>query len=151
MSDQTQAEIPIGTPMRDAWEAYKQTEDFRNALRWAANPGHPDILLGSLWAMFVKGYEAADAELSALRQQIAERDKEIERLRGDYQRMTKQALAEGSVRDRNTAAVKWAYRQPVFQARVIQFLELDGDEALDALDDIVSWYEARPSPPKDSE
>lgn len=54
MSD-VQAEVPRGTPMRDAWESYRLTDDYRNTLRWAIHAEHAP---GSLWAAFVKGWEA---------------------------------------------------------------------------------------------
>jgi len=51
----TQTEIPIGHPMRDAWEAYKETEEFKNSQRWA---NIPEFIDGSLWTAFRAGYEA---------------------------------------------------------------------------------------------
>lgn len=51
-----QSEVPIGTPLRDAWEQYKLTDAYRSHLRWVAtNPA------GELWAAFVSGWEAASA------------------------------------------------------------------------------------------
>lgn len=58
MPGEAQCEIPIGNPMRDAWEAYKLTEQFAANRKWAANDLHVD---GSLWAAFVKGWQARDA------------------------------------------------------------------------------------------
>lgn len=58
---EVQGEVPLDHPMRAAWEAYKQTEDYRNTLRWAAAPIDPENVVGSLWAAFVKGWEAREA------------------------------------------------------------------------------------------
>lgn len=52
---EAQAEVPIGDPMRDAWEAYRLTDEYRNTLRWAIYPEHAP---GSLWAAFVAGWQA---------------------------------------------------------------------------------------------
>jgi hypothetical protein len=57
MLGEAQCEIPIGNPMRDAWEAYKKTEQYAADRKWAANDLHVD---GSLWAAFVKGWQARD-------------------------------------------------------------------------------------------
>jgi hypothetical protein len=39
--------------MRDAWEAYKLTDEYANTRRWALHEQHVD---GSLWAAFVVGW-----------------------------------------------------------------------------------------------
>lgn len=52
----TQAELPKGHPMRDAWEAYRATEKYANSRHWALDQNHVD---GSLWAAFIAGYAAA--------------------------------------------------------------------------------------------
>lgn len=58
-------------PLMVAWNAYKQTDDFNNSKRWAQTfhicntrddttslrVDHPS-LEGSLWAMFVAGWNA---------------------------------------------------------------------------------------------
>lgn len=55
MLGEAQCEIPIGNPMRDAWEAYKLTEQYQADRKWAQQELHVD---GSLWAAFVKGWQA---------------------------------------------------------------------------------------------
>jgi hypothetical protein len=52
----TQAECPKGHPLRDAWEAYRQTADYANTRNWALKEAHVD---GSMWAAFSAGYAAA--------------------------------------------------------------------------------------------
>lgn len=66
MSDVPMTPVPLDDPMRQAWEAYKQTDHFHNSLMWAENVRiennnitHPHIL-GSLWAMFVQGWRARE-------------------------------------------------------------------------------------------
>lgn len=51
-----QAELPKGHPLRDAWDAYKETFEYANTRRWALKEPHVD---GSLWAAFVQGHRAA--------------------------------------------------------------------------------------------
>lgn len=67
------AEIPVGSPLRDAWEEYKQGEDYQNTRRWALHEEHVD---GSLWAAFMAGYIAngtsAVIEIDRLREGVRE-------------------------------------------------------------------------------
>lgn len=51
-----QAEIPVGHPMRDAWERYKATPEYANTKNWATKEPHTE---GSLWAAFCAGHQAA--------------------------------------------------------------------------------------------
>lgn len=55
MSDAMQA-VPRSTALVKAWEAYKGTDDYQNTKRWAIHPEHVE---GSLWAVFMKGWNAA--------------------------------------------------------------------------------------------
>lgn len=48
--------IPEGHPLKIAWDAYQQTEDFKNTRYWAHFDRHLD---GSLWAAFMNGWAAA--------------------------------------------------------------------------------------------
>lgn len=43
-------------PLKKAWDAYRQTDDFANSRKWANQPEHVD---GSLWAMFMTGWMMA--------------------------------------------------------------------------------------------
>ncbi len=43
-------------PIMIHWEEYKKTKEYANTLKWAT---HEEATEGSLWAAFVKGYEAA--------------------------------------------------------------------------------------------
>lgn len=40
--------VPKDHPLMVAWEAYKQTDDFKTTKVWAQHPAHVD---GSLWAV----------------------------------------------------------------------------------------------------
>lgn len=48
--------VPSDHPMMQAWNAYKQTDDFANSAKWALEKQHTP---GSLWAAFVVGWNAA--------------------------------------------------------------------------------------------
>lgn len=50
------AALPKDHPAMVAWEAYRQTPDYENTLRWTAAPEHAP---GSLFAAFWQGYNAA--------------------------------------------------------------------------------------------
>ena len=54
-----QTPLPNDDPRMTAWSAYKATDEFVNTERWAKDTQiiHPH-LDGSLWAVFVAGYEA---------------------------------------------------------------------------------------------
>ncbi len=54
--------VPNDHPLMIAWKAHQETEDFKNSAHWAA---HPEHLQGSLWALFMAGYRAGEAELKA--------------------------------------------------------------------------------------
>lgn len=49
--------LPKDHPLVKAFEAYKETPDYRNSFRWAAHPEHRD---GSLWAAFEQGWNARE-------------------------------------------------------------------------------------------
>jgi hypothetical protein len=52
------ADTPVSpdSPLMKAWEAYKATDEYANTAYWALQSQHTQ---GSLWAAFVRGYEAA--------------------------------------------------------------------------------------------
>lgn len=61
-------------PVMKAWSLYKQTERYKNTLKWASSDEHRE---GSLWAVFLEGYQSSHVEqnkgaatysLTALRQ-----------------------------------------------------------------------------------
>lgn len=56
VDETAQAVVPIGDPMRDAWEAYSATPEYANTKSWAIHREHVD---GSLWAAFVAGWKAS--------------------------------------------------------------------------------------------
>lgn len=54
--------VPANSPVMVAWDAYKETDQFANAKRWALTPEHTD---GSLWAAFYEGFYAAAVNAAA--------------------------------------------------------------------------------------
>jgi hypothetical protein len=67
---EVQAQVPKDDPLMIAWEAYRATESFAVAKKWAetfevrycdneVKVRHPHID-GSLWAMFVAGFKARE-------------------------------------------------------------------------------------------
>ena len=69
MSDTAMA-LPADHPMVVAWNTYCETDEFKNALRWAQETKYDDgrevpalqreqHLKGALWLAFTKGMEAA--------------------------------------------------------------------------------------------
>lgn len=57
MKTEAQTPMPKGHPLTKAWEAWKQTEDYRNTERWAREREHT---MGSLWAAFSEGWFARE-------------------------------------------------------------------------------------------
>lgn len=52
-------------PVMKAWSLYKQTERYKNTLKWASSDEHSDEHReGSLWAVFFEGYQSSDVEQS---------------------------------------------------------------------------------------
>lgn len=47
--------VSTASPLWLAWQAYKQSEDYANTVRWAAHPEHVE---GALWAAFERGFSA---------------------------------------------------------------------------------------------
>ena len=45
------------SPLAKAWDAYKVTDECATSVRWALKVEHPH-LQGSLWAIFMAGFEA---------------------------------------------------------------------------------------------
>mgnify|MGYP006908218295 CR=1 FL=1 len=59
----TQAPVPKDAPLMVAWEAFMQTEDYTNCLRWLnRKEGSPSNGEGELWAAFCAGWNAAGGE-----------------------------------------------------------------------------------------
>lgn len=52
----TETPVPKDSPLMKAWETYTRTEEYENTRKWARIAYHTD---GSLWAAFLKGWEAA--------------------------------------------------------------------------------------------
>lgn len=77
----TMSPVPKSDPLMKAWEAFKQTDEYRNARMWAADPNNLD---GSLWAMYSQGYRDATARAADLHEQIdsASDAERLDRVRG---------------------------------------------------------------------
>lgn len=52
------AALPKHHPLMVAWEAYKETEEYVNSKKWASAQYKDRHLEGSLWAMFMAGWQA---------------------------------------------------------------------------------------------
>lgn len=46
------------SPLMVAWEQFRKSESFANSRKWAAYPEHVE---GSLWNLFMTGFQAAQA------------------------------------------------------------------------------------------
>lgn len=65
----TSTQLPKDHPLMIAWEAHKASDEYVNSLRWAQyvrqddnlRLSHPHVE-GSLWALFVAGWEARAAQ-----------------------------------------------------------------------------------------
>jgi hypothetical protein len=55
----TETALPKDHPLLNAWERYKQTEEFANNRKWAK---HSDALVGALWSVFAAGYKVGMAQ-----------------------------------------------------------------------------------------
>jgi hypothetical protein len=61
------AQVPDKHPLKQAWDAYQNTDDFANTKKWARDPEH---LQGSLWAIFLMGWTAAIAHAAGLHDSV---------------------------------------------------------------------------------
>ncbi len=52
-----EAQVPEDHPMLIAWKRHKDTPEYANTRKWAADPDHVD---GSLWATFIAGWQHSD-------------------------------------------------------------------------------------------
>lgn len=86
---QPTTKCPDDHPLMIGWTTYQQTEDFKNTLRWAtknivitteatapeANRVNPEEernrrAMGSLWAAYMAGFNAATERAASLHEQI---------------------------------------------------------------------------------
>jgi len=58
MSNKAMTPVADDDPIMIAWKKYQATDDFANTSQWATNPKH---LQGSLWAVFLSGWNARAA------------------------------------------------------------------------------------------
>lgn len=56
----TMQQVPDNHPLMVEWNAYKQSPEFANSRKWAADERHVD---GSLWAAFMAGWNSRDGRL----------------------------------------------------------------------------------------
>lgn len=83
MPQKVEIPVPHNHPIVKAWRDYKATEAFQCARRWALFPDNVD---GSLWTMFLAGYEARAKEEFDRREPTAlELASEIRRQRLDIE------------------------------------------------------------------
>jgi hypothetical protein len=59
--------VPENSALMRAWREYQESADFQNALRWSSYPEHR---VGSLWASFLVGWNAAIARAAAEHENI---------------------------------------------------------------------------------
>lgn len=64
---QPMTKCPDDHPLMIAWEAYQRTDDFENAKKWATFPEH---LQGSLWGLFMAGFNAATERAASLHESV---------------------------------------------------------------------------------
>lgn len=55
MGERAMQPLRADDPRMIAWNAYRESDDFQNTKRWATQPDHTE---GSLWAAFLRGWEA---------------------------------------------------------------------------------------------
>lgn len=65
---------PEDHPLMIAWKAHQATEEFANSKKWAAYPEH---LQGSLWALFMAGFNAAERRATAAESALAAAREEL--------------------------------------------------------------------------
>lgn len=58
--------LPPDHPLMEAWNAHKATDEYQNSLRWA--PTHSE---GSLWAVFMAGWQAATRRAGDLHESVS--------------------------------------------------------------------------------
>lgn len=69
MEQVTQVALPDNHPMKKAWNAFQETDEFKNALKWSVAMRYDDgrsiddlqreqHVKGGLWLAFTKGMEA---------------------------------------------------------------------------------------------
>jgi hypothetical protein len=61
--------LPDDHPLIVAWNAYQQTEDFDNSHKWMMHPDRQHQL-GSLWAIFMAGWNAATERARSLHESV---------------------------------------------------------------------------------
>lgn len=63
------AKVPEDHPLMQAWTAHKVSEEYANSVKWAAHEKHVD---GSLWALFVAGWNARETRASVVEKRLAD-------------------------------------------------------------------------------
>lgn len=76
----TGAQVPENHPLMVAWKAHQETEDYKNSMKWAAKDNK--YLEGSMWALFLSGFNAGKADLAAKEEALRGKDEEIKNLKG---------------------------------------------------------------------
>jgi hypothetical protein len=73
----TTTEIPKDSPLMLEWENYKDSDEYQNSFRWAAQEEHRD---GSMWAAFMAGFLPASMDAQHLADQLNAAREQAERL-----------------------------------------------------------------------
>ena len=61
--------LPDDHPLIVAWNAYQETEEYSNSRKWVNNPD-AQHQLGSIWAFFMAGWNAANERAASLHESV---------------------------------------------------------------------------------
>lgn len=118
MSD-TATPLPSDHPAMIAWEQYKRSDYYANAVKWARYPEHVD---GSLWSAFWNAYATV----------VAERDQAREWFQSaEEQRAKLQAERDALARDMQgvRAVQRWMQQRPFTHYVAFNEQEFESTEA----------------------
>lgn len=63
------APVPEDHPLMQAWKAHQASDEFRNSKQWVvvgSQTNHDEYVMGSLWALFVAGWQARGEAIAKL-------------------------------------------------------------------------------------
>lgn len=73
-------QVPSDHPMMIAWKKHQSTDEFKSSKNWAKEHEHLD---GSLWALFVAGWNAAHDALDPIHAKEADRLSDLQKVARD--------------------------------------------------------------------
>lgn len=132
-----EAEVSHNDSRRQAWEKYKQTDEYANIRRWALHEEHVD---GSLWAAFLQGCESIRAELAAEREKNA-------LLSASLRQAEAELVAEHRARERaenSSADIQTAVPDP-YRSALDQIRGMELPYAPSGISSRAQWYLAATS------